>query len=85
MPSTAIDVTFSTSDLSAQAGLDYTAVAGTSVIPITTGSTTVDIPLLDDPDNEPIESFELTLTSVVKGSSQMESELVPLPTMTLIL
>ena len=47
VPSTAIDVNFSTSDLSALAGPDYTAIAGTAVIPTTTSSTTVDIPILE--------------------------------------
>ncbi len=59
-------VTFSyfTSDVSAQANLDYTGVSGVDTIPVDSSSVTILVTTIDDGDDEPDETFSLTVTSV---------------------
>ncbi len=59
-------VTFSyfTSDVSAQANLDYTGVSGVDTIPVDSSGLTILVPTIDDGDDEPDETFTLTVTSV---------------------
>lgn len=58
-----VSVAFTTANASAIAGQDYTARAGTLTIPAGSTSGQIGVPLLDDGDDEPAETFELRLSS----------------------
>ena len=58
----AAEVQFHTEDITASAGADYQAVAGTLTIPAGASSATVVVDLIADPDVEPPESFRLVVT-----------------------
>ena len=63
-----MSATWSTGDVSATAGSDYTAVtAGTLTIAMGTTSTTLTVMVLPDTVDEPSETFTVTLSSVVNG------------------
>ncbi|MCP4684947.1 MAG: hypothetical protein GY867_05795 [bacterium] len=53
-----------TVDVSAQANLDYDGVSGVDTIPVDSSGLTILVPTIDDGDDEPDETFTLTLTSV---------------------
>ena len=59
---------YSTSDLSAAAGTDYTAVSGTLTIPAGEIVATIDVPVLGDWDAEGDEAFLLHLTGEFEGN-----------------
>ena len=58
----ATEVQFHTEDITAAAGADYQALAGTLTIPPGAASATVAVDLLPDPEVEPPESFRLVVT-----------------------
>jgi hypothetical protein len=67
-PNQGITVDYETRDLSAEAGLDYTATSGTLNIPASDAtndglSATISVPLIDDATHEPTEKFNLKLLS----------------------
>jgi hypothetical protein len=63
-----VTVNYATSDVTATAGSDYTSVSGTlSFAPGQTVKTVV-VPIADDASAEPLESFSLSLSSVVNAS-----------------
>ena len=66
----AVDVTvdYTTSDNTATAGSDFTAVTGTATIPAGSTTTTVDVPLLDDAVYEGDEGLDLDLSNASNGS-----------------
>lgn len=59
-----IEIDYSTSDLSAEAGSDYAAQTGTVTIPAGETSASITIDVIDDPEIENIEYFSLNLTQV---------------------
>ena len=60
---TPVSVDFATSDVTASAGSDYTAVSGTLVIPAGDLSGTISVPVTGDTNIEVDESFVLTLSN----------------------
>src|SRR5262249_42582550 len=61
-------VTYSTSDVTATAGFDYTATVGVLTIPAGTPDGTlfsIDVPILQDEDGEPPETFDASLSTPV--------------------
>ena len=52
------------SDISAQANLDYNGVSGVDTIQVGFSSATILVTTIDDDDDEPDETFSLTVTSV---------------------
>lgn len=66
----AISVDFETADVSATAGADYTATSGTLDFNDGELSKTIEVPILDDNvENEPNESFTLTLLNPAGGAT----------------
>jgi glucose/arabinose dehydrogenase len=65
------EVTYTTVPGSATAGEDFVATTGTVTFGTRVGNVTVSIGILDDRDNEPKESFTLSLTAVDPGSTLM--------------
>jgi hypothetical protein len=66
--SATVGVNFATSDGSAASGSDYTASAGTLDFPAGVGARTIVIPVLNDTETEPPESFTVTLSSPSGGA-----------------
>lgn len=62
-------VTFSyfTSDITAQANLDYFSVSGADTIPVDASMISIVVATIDDSSDEPDETFSLTLTSVANA------------------
>ncbi len=58
-------VSYASTDTSARAGFDYTAVSGTVVFPASTTEQTVSVAVTDDTLDEPDETFTVTLTGPV--------------------
>ena len=69
-PASAKDVSarWSTADVTAEAGSDYTAAGGMLTIARGDTSTTVSVDLLDDEEDEPPETFTVTLSDPVNGA-----------------
>jgi hypothetical protein len=61
-------VNFATSDVSATAGQDYTAVTGPLNFPSNSATQTFTVPILPDLDDELDETFRVTLSSPAAGS-----------------
>ncbi len=65
IPDSAVSVNYATQDGTARAGQDYTAT--TDTITFAAGATnltqTISVPILDDATNEPLETFDLILSS----------------------
>jgi beta-glucanase (GH16 family) len=84
----AVSVRYATTDGTAKAGVDYTAVAGTANIPAGQTQTYVDVPVMGDSLRRPDQTFLLQLSSPVNctlDSSQatatiVNSDLLYLPT-----
>ncbi len=62
-----ISVDYTTTDGTALAGSDYEAVSGTLAIPSPDFGGTIVVPILDDFDDEPDESFTVTLSNPERG------------------
>ena len=62
-PDSDVMVDYATADMTAVAGIDYTAVTGTATIAAMTTSTTVAVAITDDGVTEGTETFELNLSS----------------------
>lgn len=62
-----VNVNFATSNGTATAGSDYTANSGVATITAGNLSTTVDVAILDEPDFEPDETFNFTLSNPTSG------------------
>ena len=62
-----VNVDYATSDNTATAGTDYTAVSGTATILAGNTTTTVDVPLTDDSVYEGDETLNLNLSGAVHG------------------
>lgn len=62
-----VNVDYATSDNTATAGSDYTAVSGTATILAGSTTTTVDVPLTDDSIYEGDETLNLDLSGAVNG------------------
>ena len=60
---TAVTVDYETSDGSAAAGSDYTATSGALTIPAGETTGVIQVPVLDDTEDEPDETFTVTLTN----------------------
>ena len=69
-----VSASWSTANATAMAGDDYTSVAGgTLTVAMGTTSTTLTVTVLPDTDDEPSETFTVTLSSVVNGELADES------------
>ncbi len=74
----AVSIDFATGNLSATAGTDYTATSGTlNWTAGDLGERTISVPLLNDAQNEPNETFRITLSNatggaVIEGSHTIE-------------
>ena len=65
-PSTGVEtVDFTSADVSALAGADYTAVSGQLTFAVDETSQTITVPILEDPDIEVDETFTITLSNAV--------------------
>jgi hypothetical protein len=73
-----VTVAYSTTDGTARAGLDYTAVAGTLTFAPGTTSASISVPILDDTLSEPVETFTLSVVNPTNGSSQSATVLTTL-------
>ncbi len=60
----AISFDYATQDGTATAGVDYTAISGRKVIAAGATSTTIDVPVLGDTDEEADETFTLRLSNI---------------------
>lgn len=60
----AIRFDYATQDVTATAGVDYTAVSGSKTINAGSLSTTIDVPILGDTDDESDEAFTLRLSNI---------------------
>lgn len=67
-PASDVMVDYSTADVTAAAGSDYTAVSGSATIAALTTSTTVVVNIADDQVDELIETFELNLYNASVGA-----------------
>jgi hypothetical protein len=65
----AVSAQYATTDGTATSGSDYTATSGTVSFPSGVTSRTITVPLLDDQDFEPAETFTLTLSSPGGGAA----------------
>ena len=63
-----VTVDYSTSDINAVAGADYTAVTTSTTIPANTLVWTIDIPILEDLLDEVNETFNVNLTGATNGT-----------------
>jgi chitinase len=63
-----VDVDYSTTDVTATAGGDYTATSGTAIIPAGSTGATVDVPLSDDSTYEGDETFTIDLSAPYNAS-----------------
>jgi uncharacterized protein YcfL len=64
----AVTVQYNTTNGSAQSGLDYTGVNGTATIPAGQTCTTIQVPIIDDNQNEPNEVFTINLFNPQNGT-----------------
>ena len=64
-----VTVDYATSDGTATAGSDYTAVSGTLTLDGTDLTKTVSIPLIDDDTDEEDETFTVTISNLVRETS----------------
>ena len=64
----AVSVAYSTGDGTAEAGSDYTATTGTLTVDTGSLTGTISIPVLDDSDDEPDETFTVTLSNPVNAT-----------------
>jgi ELWxxDGT repeat protein len=63
-----VSVSYTTTDGTARAGTDYTAIAGTLLIPAGTKSATISVPITNNNTNDPNRSFALRLSSPLNAS-----------------
>ncbi len=70
-----ITVTYATTDDTAAAGSDYTAISGTLVFAPNEGSKTLNVAVLGDTDDEPDETFFVNLSSA-QGAQVMDGQAV---------
>ena len=70
--SEAVTVDYATSDGTAKAGVDYTAVSGTLTFAPGETEKTVSVSVLDDSHDEGEETFTLTLSNVAGGNAYLE-------------
>ena len=66
--SQAVSVTYATSDVTAIAGQDYTAVSGTLTLPPGTTTQTVVVPVLGDVQDEANETYNVNLSAPVNAT-----------------
>jgi hypothetical protein len=64
----AVSVSYSTSNGTATAGSDYTAVSGTANIPAGTLCANIIVPILDNTLSEPTETFNVNLSNISAGA-----------------
>ena len=64
-----VTVQYGTSDVTAQAGADYTATTGTLTFGAGETSKTITVPVLSDPNSEPSETFTVTLANPQGGAA----------------
>jgi len=62
-----VTFSFSTADVTAQAGSDYGSASGVDTIPVDSSSVTRVVTTIDDLSDEPDESFTLTITAVTNA------------------
>lgn len=70
-PSIAVTVNYATSDDTAIAGVDYTAVSGTLTLAVGVIANTFDVPIIDRPGSQPARSFNVTLSNPVGGAATL--------------
>ena len=86
-----VSVQYSTKDVSATAGADYSDTVGSMTIEAGTTEATFDVPILQDKVSEPIEEFSVSLTdispvdavtasSVVANATIIDDDLIPVLT-----
>lgn len=66
-----VRVDYTTEDITALAGSDYLATAGTLVFPPGVASAAIDVPLVDDGQEEPEEIFRVVLSNPVEAGLEM--------------
>ena len=66
-----------TGDGTAEAGSDYTATTGTLTVDTGSLTGTISIPVLDDSDDEPDETFTVTLSNPVNATISDADGLAP--------
>jgi len=67
-----VTVNYATSDDTASEGLDYSATSGSLLFNIGERTKQIDVPIIDDGDEEPAEKFNLTLTDIL-GAEEGDS------------
>ncbi|OWY24595.1 T9SS C-terminal target domain-containing protein [Sphingobacteriales bacterium UPWRP_1] len=89
--SSAITVTYTTSNGTANAGSDYTATMAVATIPAGQTCVNVTIPIIDDNINEPTETFTVNLTNPTNATiadpqgvvTILDNDVAPQPTLTI--
>src|SRR5690606_14831665 len=66
-----VRVDYTTEDITALAGSDYLAAAGTLVLPPGVTSAAIDVPLVDDGAEEPEETFRVVLSNPLEAGLEM--------------
>ena len=81
----ALTVDFATSDVTANAGSDYTAASGTVTFPansITGATQNITITIINDTYSEPTETFNVTLSNIISTGSASISDAIGIGTIT---